>query len=71
MIERLFLMARLDFDLRHVALIHAPGTELEKVATQKRFREAARNVVFSADELDTDLAGFTPTYRGFELRLST
>ena len=30
MIEILFLMARLDFDLRHVALVHAPGTELEK-----------------------------------------
>ena len=56
MIEMLFLMARLDFDLRHAALIHAPGTELEKVATQERFREEARHVVFSADGFDTDLA---------------
>ena len=34
MIEIIFLIARLDLDLRHVALVHAPGTELEKVATQ-------------------------------------
>ena len=56
MIEILFLMARLDFDLRHVALVHAPGTELEKVATQECFREEVRHVVLSADEFDTDLA---------------
>ena len=49
MIETLFLMARLDFDLRHVALVHAPGTELEKVATQECFREEARHVALSAE----------------------
>ena len=32
-------MARLDFDFRHVTLIHAPGTEFEKVGAQERFRE--------------------------------
>ena len=51
-------MARLDFDFRHVRLIHAPGTEFEKVATQECFREEARHVVLSADEFDTDLAAF-------------
>ena len=54
----LFLMARLDFDLRHVALIHAPGTEFEKAATQERFREEVRHVDFSADDLDTNLSAF-------------
>ena len=44
MIEILFMMARLDFDLRHVALVHAPGTELEKVATKECFREEVRHV---------------------------
>ena len=52
----MFLIARLDLDLRHVALVHAPGTELEKVATQECFREEVRHVVLSADEFDTDLA---------------
>ena len=49
-------MTRLDFDLRHVAFVHAPRTELEKVATQECFREEVRHVVLSADEFDTDLA---------------
>ena len=66
MIEILFLMARLDFDLRHVALIHAPGTEFEKVATQERFREEARHFVISADEFDTDLAAFDVVTMMFE-----
>jgi hypothetical protein len=52
------LIARLDFDLRHVRLIHAQGTELEKVGAQQRFREEVRCVVLSADEFDTDLAAF-------------
>ena len=51
-------MARLDFDFRHVRLIHAPGTEFEKVGAQKRFREKVRHVALSADEFDTDLAAF-------------
>ena len=58
MIEILFLMARLDFDLRHVALVHAPGTELEKVATKECFREEVRHVDLSANKLDTNLAAF-------------
>lgn len=52
----IFLIARLDLDLRHVTLVHAPRTEFEKVATQECFREEARHVVLSADEFDTDLA---------------
>ena len=51
-------MARLDFDFRHVRLIHAPGTEFEEVCAQKRFREKVRHVALSADEIDTDLAAF-------------
>ena len=51
-------MARLDFDFRHVRLIHAPGMEFEKVGAQKRFREIVRHVVLSADVFDTDLAAF-------------
>ena len=31
MIEIIFLVARLDLDLRHVALVHAPSTKLEEV----------------------------------------
>ena len=58
MIEILFMMARLDFDLRHVALVHAPGTELEKVATKECFREEVRHVDLSANKLDTNLAAF-------------
>ena len=53
-----FLIARLDLDLRHVALVHAPGTELEKATTQECFREEARHVALSAGEFDTDLAAF-------------
>ena len=52
------MVARLDFDLRHVALIHSPGTEFEKIATQERFREEVGNVDFSADELYTNLSAF-------------
>ena len=51
-------MARLDFDSRHVRLVHAQGTKLEKVGAQERFREEVRYVVLSADEFDTDLATF-------------
>ena len=51
-------MARLDFDFRHVGVIHAPGTKLEKAGAQKRFREEAIHVALSADEFDTDLAAF-------------
>ena len=58
MIEILFLIARLDFDLRHVAFVHAPRTALEEVATQECFREEARHVDLSANELDTELAAF-------------
>ena len=58
MIEILFLMARLDFDLRYVAFVHAPRTELEEVATQECFREEVRHVDLSANELDADLAAF-------------
>ena len=58
MIEILFLMARLDFDLRHAAFVHAPRTELEKVTTQECFRGEVRHVDLSANELDTDLAAF-------------
>ena len=54
-IEILFLMTCLDFDLRHVAFVHAPRTELEKVATQECFREEAGHVDLSANKLDTDL----------------
>ena len=57
MIEILFLMARLDLDLRNVALVYAPRTELEKVATQECFREEAGHVDLSANKLDTDLCG--------------
>ena len=57
-IEILFLMARLDFDLRHVAFVHAPRTELEEVATQECFREEVGHVDLSANKLDTDLAAF-------------
>ena len=58
MIEIFFLMARLDFDLRHVAFVHAPRTELEKVATQECFREEVGHVDLSANKLDTDLTAF-------------
>ena len=50
------MIARLDLDLRHATLVHAPRTEFEKVATQECFREEVRHVVLSADEFDTDLA---------------
>ena len=52
------LTARLDVDLRHVRLIHAQGTEFEKIRAQQRFREEARYVSLSADKFDTDLAAF-------------
>ena len=51
-------MARLDFDFRHVGLVHAQGTKLEKVGAQERFREEARHVFLSVDEFGTDLAAF-------------
>ena len=52
-------MARLDFDhLRHVAYVHAPRTELEKVTTQEWFREEVGHVDLSANRLDTDLTAF-------------
>ena len=58
MIEILLLMARLDFDLRHFAFVHAPRTELEEVATQECFREEVGHVDLSSNELDTDLTAF-------------
>ena len=64
MIEILFLMARLDFDLRHVAFVHAPRTGLEEVATQEFFREEAGHVDLSANELDTDLTALVVKAQG-------
>ena len=58
MIEILLLMTRLDFNLRHVAFVHAPRTEFEKVATQECFREEVGRVDLRANKLDTDLAAF-------------
>ena len=55
MIEIMFLIARLDLDLRHVALVHAPSTKLEETTTQQRLREEVRHVIFSAYEFDTNL----------------
>ena len=55
MIEIIFLIARLDLDLRHVALVHAPSTKLEEITTQQRLREEVRHVLFSAYEFDTTL----------------
>ena len=52
------LLARLDFDFRHVRLVHAQGTKLEIVGAQERFRGQARYAALSADEFDTDLAAF-------------
>ena len=46
----------LDFNLSHVRLVHAQGTELKEVGAQQRFREEARCVVLSANEFDTGLA---------------
>ena len=37
------LMGRLDFDFRHVRLVHAQGTKPYKAGAQRRFREEARN----------------------------
>ena len=44
--------------MSHSLMHHAPRTELEKAATQEFFREQARNVALSANELDADLAAF-------------
>ena len=44
--------------MRHVGLVHAPGTKLEKVGKQKRFREEVGCVALSAALFDTDLAAF-------------
>ena len=55
MIEIMFLIARLDLDLRHVALVHAPSTKLEEITTQQCLREEVRHVVLRAYEFDTNL----------------
>ena len=52
------IISRQDFDFRHVGLVHAQGTKLEKAGTQERFREEVGYVVLSADEFITDLAAF-------------
>ena len=52
------IIARLDFNSRHVGLVHAQGTRPERVGTQERFREEVGYVALSADEFDTDLAAF-------------